>query len=87
MKIENLKHAFVNKIKIAFNDYWKSDICSSSSSVQELKLKKGYVMKDQDVVGVTAAESEPHGTATLLRCTLSSVVKSLSVKCMLHIYL
>jgi hypothetical protein len=30
---------------------------------------------------------EPHGTATLLRCTLSAVVKSLSEKCVLHKYL
>jgi hypothetical protein len=30
---------------------------------------------------------EPHGTATLLRCTLSVVVKSLSEKCLLHKYL
>jgi hypothetical protein len=31
-----------------------------------------------------AAEAEPHGTANLLRRTLSAVVKSLSKKCMLH---
>jgi hypothetical protein len=30
---------------------------------------------------------EPHGIATLLRCTLSAVVKSLSEKCVLHKYL
>jgi hypothetical protein len=29
-------------------------------------------------------ESERHGTANLLRCTLSVVVKSLSEKCLLH---
>jgi hypothetical protein len=34
-----------------------------------------------------AAESEPHGTATLLRCTLSAVVKSLSKEYLLHKYL
>jgi hypothetical protein len=39
------------------------------------------------IVGVTEAESKPQGTATLLRCTLSVVVKSLSEKCLLHKYL
>jgi hypothetical protein len=39
------------------------------------------------IVGMTEAESKPHGTATLLRCTLSAVVKSLSEKCLLHKYL
>jgi hypothetical protein len=34
-----------------------------------------------------AAESQAHGTVTLLRCTLSAVVKSPSEKCMLHKYL
>jgi hypothetical protein len=33
------------------------------------------------------AESEPHGTATLLRCTVSAVEKSLPEKCLLHKYL
>jgi hypothetical protein len=32
------------------------------------------------------AKSEPHGTATLLRCTLSAVVEALSEKCLLHKY-
>jgi hypothetical protein len=49
--------------------------------------RKGYVMKGQEVVGMTEAEFEPHATATLLRCTLSAVVKSLSEKCLLHKYL
>jgi hypothetical protein len=31
-----------------------------------------------------AAESELHVTATLLRCTISTVVKSLFEKCLLH---
>jgi hypothetical protein len=34
-----------------------------------------------------AAETEPYGTATMLRCTLSAVVKSLSKKCLPHKYL
>jgi hypothetical protein len=38
------------------------------------------------IVGVTEAESKPHGAATLLRCTLSDVVKSLSEKCLLQKY-
>jgi hypothetical protein len=33
------------------------------------------------------AESKPHGTATLLRCTLSAVEKSLLQKYLLHKYL
>jgi hypothetical protein len=33
------------------------------------------------------AESKPCGNATLLRCPLSAVVKSLSEKCLLHKYL
>jgi hypothetical protein len=33
------------------------------------------------------AESQSHGTATLIRCILSAVVKSLSKKCLLHRYL
>jgi hypothetical protein len=41
----------------------------------EIKLKardrrREYVMKDKEVVGVTAAESVAHGTATLLRCAI-----------------
>jgi hypothetical protein len=32
------------------------------------------------------AESEPHGTATLLRYILSAAVKLLSEKCLLHKY-
>jgi hypothetical protein len=53
--------------------------------LQELKLKardqrKGY----QEVMGVTVHYNLSHGTANLLRCTLSVVVKSLSEKCLLH---
>jgi hypothetical protein len=33
------------------------------------------------------AETEPHGTATLFRCTLSDVLKSLSKKWFLKKYL
>jgi hypothetical protein len=36
----------------------------------------GYVVIGQEVVGVTAVESESHGTVTLFRCTLPAAVKN-----------
>jgi hypothetical protein len=50
--------------------------------------KNKYVMKGQEVVGVTMKQKQsPHGTATLLRCALAPAVKSLSKKCLLQKYL
>jgi hypothetical protein len=46
-----------------------------------------YSPLSSDCGGDCEAESRPEGTAALLRCILSAVVKSLSDKCLLHKYL
>jgi hypothetical protein len=43
--------------------------------------------QSKEGTGGCEAEAEPHETASLLRCTLSAVMKSLSEKCLLHKYL
>jgi hypothetical protein len=39
---------------------------------------KGYIVMGQKVVAVTVKLKQPHRIATLFRCILSAVVKSLS---------
>jgi hypothetical protein len=56
-------------------------------SLRKIQLFIPYSPLSSDCGGDCEAESKTHGTATLLRGTLSAVVKSLSEKCLLHKYL